>query len=192
MRLIPPVWQQQPGFGAYQPYDSNAETLYIKTRAEADAQALITRTRAQIEADRMLREYRLQTQEEDSRRARRSLPQSAGLGYVAPDKSMADLPPSSSDSRWDASARSCAKHLREIVADRAPSKAMGARLWGRMMEMPVGDDKLPLHVYLLLKYKPWTYWTEAGFLFHPSAIAHINKELDNYSLEDHLKALLSS
>lgn len=161
----------------------------IRMRAEADAQALIIRTRAQIESDQMLREYRLQVQEDDSRRARSLLPREASTDYVAIDKSTADLP-APSTIKWDSSARSCAKHMREIVADRAPTKALGARLWGRMMEMPVEDDKLALHVRLLLKYKPWAYWTEAGFLFHPVVIAHINRDLDGYKLKDHLEGLL--
>ena len=139
----------------------------------------------------MLREYRKQVQEEDSRLARSLLPRQTSTDHVVPDKSLADLP-APSTIKWDSSARSCAKHLREIVADRASSKSVGARLWGRMMEMPVGDDKLALHVRLLMKYKPWAYWTEAGFLFHPLVIAHINKELDSHNLKDHLEALLTS
>ena len=137
----------------------------------------------------MLRDYRRQVQEDDSRLARSSLPCQKPTDYVVPDESTADLPAPSAI-KWDSSARSCAKHLREIVADRAPTKALGARLWGRMMELPVGNDKLALHVRLLMKYKPWAYWTEAGFLFHPVVIARINKELDSYKLKDHLEGLM--
>lgn len=139
----------------------------------------------------MLREYKRQVQEEDSRLARGLLPRHKSPDYVVPDESTADLPTPSAI-KWDSSARSCAKHMREIVAERAPTKALGARLWGRMMEVPVGDDKLALHVRLLMKYKPWAYWTEAGFLFHPCVIAHINKELDTYKLKDHLEGLLTN
>ena len=139
----------------------------------------------------MLREYSRQVQEEDSRLARSSFPRQTSADYVVPDKFTADLPAPSAIT-WDSNARFGAKHMREIVAERAPTKALGARLWGRMMELPVGDDKLALHVRLLMKYKPWAYWTEAGFLFHPAVIARINKELDSYKLKDHLKGLLTN
>lgn len=160
-------------------------------RAEADAQALLIRTRAQIDAEKMVQEHRIQAREAESRRARSSASDSSSRFYFPPDKDMADLP-SAKDTKWDMNAKSLAKHLREIVADRAPTKALGARLWGKMMELPVGEHKLDLHVWLLMKYRPWAYWTEAGFLFHPSCLTHINKELDKYDLKDHLDWVLAN
>lgn len=76
--------------------------------------------------------------------------------------------PRPSTIKWDNGARSCAKHLRQIVADKAPTQALGARLWGRMMELRVGPSKLDLHIQLMIKYIAYPFTMAVAVL--PSTI----------------------
>lgn len=197
---------------------AQADAEAIRLRAEAENQALLARTKTHVEVERILQEHRNKALEAEASRLDKLLKTrsqtpvqdsspatapataaaddtqhkpSARIPHITPVKPPKDLP-SPSSIRWDLHARAGAKHLREIVADRAPSKAQGARLWGKMMEMPTGTDNIPLHVRMMIRYKAWAYWTEAGFLFHPCCIKHINKELDAHNLGDHLNWVLAN
>ena len=215
----PPLHVHSPDFAAVA--HANAKAIMavaqadadaIRLRADAENQAFLARTKTHVEVERILQEYRNKALEAEASRLDRLLKtqhgsssetatatapaktqhkSSARLPQITPVKAPKDLP-SPSSIRWDLHARAGAKHLREIVADRAPSKAQGARLWGKMMEMPTGTDNIPLHVRIMVRYTAWAYWTEAGFLFHPSCIKQINKELDAHSLEDHLQWVLAN
>lgn len=55
-----------------------------------------------------------------------------------------------------------------------------------------GRDKVELHTRIMIRYTAWGYYTEAGFLYHPCCIAHINKELDAHDLEAHLQWVLNN
>ena len=214
-RPTPPHPMHSPHFAAIN--QANAQSIQavaqanadaIRMQAEAENQALLARTRAQVEAETMLQEHRTKALEAEASRidrlmkSRSQLQQdgatvsvrqnkAARMPHVTPVKSINALP-AASTVKWDAGARSGAKHLREIVADRAPSRQQGSRLWARMMEMPAGSDNVALHVRLMIRYKRWAYWTEAGFLFHPCCIQQINKELDDHGLPDHLQWVLAN
>lgn len=186
---------------------ANADAIRIQ--AEAQNQALLSKTRAQVESETILQEHRIRSLEAEASRIDKLLKSRSQLQeeesampsvrqakvprmpHITPVKSINTLPAASSI-EWDAGARSAAKHLREIVADRAPSRQQGRRLWARMMEMPTGSDNVALHVRLMIRYKRWSYWTEAGFLFHPCCIQQINKELDDHGLPDHLQWVIAN
>lgn len=217
MRPTPPHVVQHPHFVASNLAHAQAiqavgqaQATAIRLQAEAENQALISKAKAQIEVERMLQEHRSRALDAEAARIERLLesqhkyqqPVSTAtvatsplktprLPHVTPIKNTQGLPPASTI-KWDLQARSAAKHLREIVADRAPSQAQGLRLWSKMMYMPTGRDKIELQTRIMLRYKAWAHYTEAGFLYHPSCLKAINKELDAHDLEGHLQWVLDN
>ncbi len=186
-----------------------AQATAIRLQAEAENQALISKARTQIEVECILQEHRARALEAEAARIDRLLntqqqrrqsaspptaatsPEVTSVLRVTPLKGPNGLPPAST-LKWDLKARSAAKHLREIVADRAPSKAQGARLWAKMMFIPTGRDKLELHTWIMIRYKAYGFYTEAGFLYHPCCIDNIKKELDAHGLPAHLQWVLDN
>ena len=179
---------------------SAATATATRLQAEADNQAMLSRIRARVQAHKILQEHwksaqkRSQTNKDEQPTAlvaEAAVKQQHKAPVITPVKVSSGLPPADSVT-WDLQTRSRSKHLREIVADRAPSPAEGARLWGKMMETPSGTDKVPLHIRLMIRYKGWAHYTEAGFLFHPCCFPHINAELDKHNLRGHLDWVLAN